>query len=847
MIFDWLARESWMVVSWWLIVTVAGVAVYPFLVRLLGGLPDKGYTLARVAGLLVVSFVYWLLATLGFLRNTPGGILLAWLLVLMGGLVFYWRGPRLDWRAWWRENRRVIIVGEILFLVLLFGWAMYRAHINETFTTEKPMELMMMSSVIRSETFPPNDGWLAGYAISYYYFGYVMAGMLAMVSGVSSTTGFNLMIALLFALTGLTAFGVVYNLVRSRYPGESPFFRAPLLVGLLGGVFVVLLGNFQLPLIELPYQTHTASDAYLGFWGQDQRFIARPPLPDGQTVELAQWESWWWFRASRVVTDTDLHGNLIGVQPIDEFPQFSFLLADMHPHVLALPFAVLALGLAFNVILTWRDPTRAEVIFYGLCLGGLVFLNTWDGPIYMAMLLGADAVRRLMRNGNGRLRGMDWWRLVLLGLSLLGLTVILYFPFLISFRSQAGGVLPNLLYPTAFQLYFVMFGPFLLILSPFLVIEIWRARDRMNWRLGLMAAGGLLLALLLIVLVLVLAGTLVPQLRSAALGFVDQNGGWEAVLPALLGKRLAYIPTTLVLLAGIVVIVGRLFPRVPPMPEVEDGAIAIRQITTYPPGTAFALLLVGAGLVLTLVPDYLYLRDNFSVRINTVFKFYYQAWLMFGLAGAYAVYSMLADVRLPQPVPVVRALLTAVTGGVLVLGLLYPVFGIQYRATMEGFRTLNIGYSQLTMDSGLGFLRGANEDYSAISCLGASIAGDHVVAVEALGGAYDSAFGRIAALTGIPILLGWENHEGQWRGPTYSMVVGTRPADIEELYTDLRWEVAEEIIQRYGIDYIFYGSSERLKYGVVGEEKFAANLETVCDTGSSRFYRVNPTTVAARG
>ncbi|MBZ0293588.1 MAG: DUF2298 domain-containing protein, partial [Anaerolineae bacterium] len=485
--------------------------------------------------------------------------------------------------------------------------------------------------------------------------------------------------------------------------------------------------------------------------------------------------------------------------------------------------------------------------FYGLCLGGLVFLNTWDGPIYMAVLVGADAVRRLLRNGTGRLRGGDWWRLLLLGLSLLVLTVVLYFPFLISFRSQAGGILPNLLYPTAFRLFFVMFGPFILIFAPFLVIEVWRARDRMNWRLGFLAAGGLLLALLVVVLVFVLVGSLVPELRGAALGFVDQNGGWGAVLPALLSKRLSHILTTVVLLVGVVVVVGRLFPRVPPVTEVEEGAIAVRQVLTYPSGTGFALLLVGAGLVLTLMPDYVYLRDNFSVRINTVFKFYYQAWVMFSVAGAYAVYSMLADVRLPQPARVVRALLTALTGGVLVLGLLYPLFGIQNRTTYESFRTLNTGFSQLTMDGGAGFLRGADEDYASITCFGALVNGDDVVVAEAIGGAYDSAFGRVAALTGIPVVLGWENHEGQWRGPTYGMVVGSRPSDIAELYTDLRWDVAEEIIQRYGIDYIFYGSSERLKYGAAGEEKFEANLEAVCDTGGSRFYRVNPITVAARG
>ena len=106
MILDWLGREGDIVLAWWALVTLAGVAAFPLTLRLLGGLPDRGYTLARAAGLLLVGFTFWLLASLGFLRNTSGNIVLAWLIVLVGGLYFYFRdAQRPDLRAWWRENR----------------------------------------------------------------------------------------------------------------------------------------------------------------------------------------------------------------------------------------------------------------------------------------------------------------------------------------------------------------------------------------------------------------------------------------------------------------------------------------------------------------------------------------------------------------------------------------------------------------------------------------------------------------------------------------------------------------------------------------------------------------------
>ncbi|MEO0598615.1 MAG: DUF2298 domain-containing protein, partial [Chloroflexota bacterium] len=217
MFFDWLLAEGWMLPAWWVLVSLAGLAAFPLCTRLLGGLPDKGYTLARTTGMLLVAFVYWILASYGFVANSPEGMIIAWVLVLIVGLIAYFsQGERIDWRAYWRENRTVIIVAEVLFIVLFATMFIYRAYQNDTFTTEKPMEMAFISSVIRSETFPPNDPWMAGYAISYYYFGYVMAGMLSVLSGLHSGYGFSMMVALIFSLSGLTLFGVGYNFARSR-------------------------------------------------------------------------------------------------------------------------------------------------------------------------------------------------------------------------------------------------------------------------------------------------------------------------------------------------------------------------------------------------------------------------------------------------------------------------------------------------------------------------------------------------------------------------------------------------------------------------------------------------------
>ena len=841
-ILDWLAREGGMLLSWWALVTLAGLVALPLVWRVLGGLPDRGYTLARAAGVLLVAFIYWLLASLGFLRNSTDGMVLAWVLTGVIGLGAWTSGRRMNLRDYWKENRAVIISAEVLFAVLFVAWAVVRAYQNGLSATEKPMELAFISAVMRSDQFPPNDPWMAGYSISYYYFGYVMAAMLGLLSGAPSTMTFNLMVAMLFALTGVTVFGVGYNLVRGNAlsrlralaagaVGQAPAFlsvpgrRAAILTGLLAMVLVIILGNFQAPMIEVPYN-YGASTEYLQFFGANERSEQRLTPATG----LDSWEYWWFFRGARVLNDLNLDGGRSEV--IDEFPQFSFLLADAHPHVLALPFAALAIGLALHILLRARAPNLRETVFYAAVLGGLVFLNTWDGPIYLALFVGAEALRRLMDKGKGRLNKGDIGELLLFGVLLIGLAGIMYLPFLISFRSQLGGVLPNFLHPTWFPQFFVMFGPLLLLITGFLIVETWRGGRRMNWPIGLLTAFILVGLLVVALMIFVILGAVSPDLSRAALGFVEANGGWGAILPALLNKRVTHGLTALLLLAGIVVVVARLFPR---RRKADEPAASI---ITFSPSAGFALLLVGAGIVLTLTPEFVYLRDNFGTRMNTVFKFYYQAWLLWGVAAAYGVYSVLAEARAPQLRLGWRAAYVALLVGVVALGLVYPVAGVYWRTQVETGRAGGFNDEPLTLDGASSVA--SPDDRAAIACLAALVQGDDVVVAERVGNSYDGGnppSGLAGRLAGLPNVLNWPGHEGQWRGPTYGIVAGSREQDLDTLFGEQNWAAGTDVINRYGIDYIVFGTAERDKYGPDAELKFRDRLPLVCDFGGSRVYR----------
>src|SRR5688572_2584550 len=200
--------------SWYILLTLLGLLTFPLGFYLFPALADRGYTLARAFGLLIWGYVCWLFASFRIAQNDIGGLLLG--LVILGGFsAWAFLQCRAEILEWLRANRRLVVTTEGLFLFAFGFMAFVRAANPEIVGTEKPMELMFINGTMNSPTFPPRDLWLSGYSISYYYFGYVMASMLATFTGVPATMAFNLMISLIFGLSAVGAYGILYNLLAS--------------------------------------------------------------------------------------------------------------------------------------------------------------------------------------------------------------------------------------------------------------------------------------------------------------------------------------------------------------------------------------------------------------------------------------------------------------------------------------------------------------------------------------------------------------------------------------------------------------------------------------------------------
>jgi YYY domain-containing protein len=866
------------IVVWWLLMQLLGWLALPTAMRIFRWLPDRGYTFSKALGLLITSYFLWIGASTGLLNNDLGGILLG--MVLMAGISawFYFRcrGTLIPSIASFiKEKWKLIVTVEVLFLLALVGWALVRAYAPfkiDYAGGEKFMETAFQNAILRSEHFPPLDPWLSGFAISYYYYGYVMLAMLTRLSGAVSGVAFDLYDSLLFALSLIGAFGVVYNLVayklKARHKeGDAPPRQGPALAtGILGGVLVAIMGNLEGVLESL----HARGILPAGFWS----WIDIPGLAK-ETVT----GSWypgniflWWWRASRVIADKNFAGQPLG-EVIDEFPGFSFLLGDNHPHVLALPFVLLAIALAFNLLVRqleagksvaaeevddgkklqphWWNPVAFTLdndwllfIFSALILGALGFLNTWDLPIYLGLVVLAYGLGLVLVRG--RLDREVVARSAVLGLGLGILSGLLYIFFYLSFSSQAAGILPFVFPPTRLPQYLVMFGTLIFLVASFLVVYLhhqgaWRSFFTWWLRILLVCIAVYLVTMLLIAAVFIVLrpapdSPLMATLRTV-LGGLTLNDAFFASLKARLTD-----PWLMLLLSALLALV---FANASGLVKRAAEAVETSSDTVFPlhklSSDSFVFILIFTGLALTLVVEFFYLRDAFGTRMNTVFKFYFQAWIMLGCAGAYGTWWLLDHIR-------GRAGRIAFIAGAVILiglGLVYPAMAIPTRdASFAG---------PANLDGSSAIAQANPDDWAAIQWLDVNAEkglapGSVPVILEAPWYGSYNYNGRISVFTGFPTILGWAGHEGQWRGNYDEQ--SRREPDIATIYSTSSVQTMLDLLHTYNVDYVILGTPERNYITNVCQQsgtgctlstalrKFNQALQPVFSQGQTTIYKV---------
>lgn len=890
---------------WWFLISLLALLALPLTMALLRHLPDRGYPLARFVGILLPAFLAWMLG-MWQLASYGLGLLILCLLVEAGiSAWLLWKDRSI--LAFLKAKWRLILGYEVLFALALLAGALLRIHgpwggvaINHT---EQPMDLALTNGIIQSDTLPPHDPWLASFQINYYYLGYFLAASLTILSGIASSVTFNLNLALIFALTATGAFSLAYNLTLAL---DRSLRRRAVVAGLLAALFVTTAGN-QVGALQALTGSEQIAPLNAGELGTvlAARLTGQQEIPLGHTVYIsgndfggefevvhpsAQHQrgdfNWWWpsrvlwderptMTAVQRLSETGQVGlallrwrSLVAPEEIHrsytitEFPFFSFYLGDMHPHVMALPLTLLAIALALNVILA---PERGRpalgpgrwswffLVLNAVVLGGLYMMNSWDFPTYL-LLYGGAWVWRWRKGASGGWGKQDWKAIARdLGI-LLGLCLLLYLPFLLTFRSLVGSkpvpqeILQVPILGTIARL--PIFSKILQTVGPVL----W---DKTSLHTLLIIFG--------LFLYPALSWLIARRVRQ---GSPLNLWGWIAV-----GFCLALT----ILLR---------FPLLILLPFIWLGWELLGESG---PAEALVLLMLLLALTLLLGCELIYIRDIFESRMNTIFKFYYQVWVLLAIVGAWAV-GQAGRTYLRRTVPrVVWALPLAL----LFLGaLVYPVRSVRLtvhqrrqeavqkraewarecagvqgaqpamqerisgdpQAWKEGgaghAERVLIGYAEelgldvpafrrcvrgqrdpraWTLDGLVNMRQYYPGDYAGVCWLWENAPG-HAIVLEAVGPEWGY-YSRISSATGLATILGWDGHEAQWRGghPEALAQIDPRRTAVKQIYETTNAFEAQELLETYHVDYVFLGSLEaglspesRAKFAQIGTLVFEA-------------------------
>ena len=759
---------------WFSTVEFLSLIALPATFLLFRSLPDRGYAFGKALSILIISFLLWLAASAHILPNTQWAIILIIALLAAGSLFIFIR-RRQQLVSFISENRRVIIATEAIFLLAFVIYALLRSYNPEILYIggEKYMDFAFLNGILRSEYFPPNDPWLSGYTLNNYYFGHMIMATLTKLTGISSAVTFNLSLALVFALTAIGAFSIVYNLVRLIRGG----FKAALGFGLVAVGFLLILGNLE-GMLELLYAHGVGGEgfwAWIGIEGMDTPYHSAHWYPD------EFWASWW--RASRIIPGT-----------INEFPFFSFLLGDLHAHLMSLPFVLLCLAFSLNILnikeslgLSWLKRNILPFLIMIICLGAVGTIHTWDLPIYVFIFIGAIFIQTRFKH-----RERGWWK----GWGVLSLITVVgaflfYLPFYLNIDSPISGILPWRGPDTRLFYYVLIWGLFLFIGVSFILVQIRGGLKSISWRRVSWVSLVVLLPWIIWAIVVLATG-----------GGVSIWGKLGHLAPLL-------IPLTLILL------------------------IIVRRITgadTDKRSAFFALLLFFTALMLTVGCELFYVDEFWHNRMNTVFRFYFQAWVLFAIASAFSLYYLHRTWKVPR---VAARLVKFSWWGFLVLlvmcSLIYPV-------AAPWSRTNDFSASP-SLDS-RNFLERSNpSEAEAIAWLNSNVEGAPVI-VEAAGNSYTE-YGRVSTYTGLPTILGWEQvHERVWRPRCSDCDFVGRREDVDRIYESEASNEVKALLEKYEATYIYVGRLEREMYGAEVGEGFENFMDVVYYKDGVIIYKV---------
>ena len=374
-----LQGDVWTFWTWYLLALVLGVTAMPLTGRLFRRFQDRGWIFSKVTAIAVSCFLTWFLVAVKIIKFTTITCIVVTLVCAAASLILYWREQKAGFECIPFAHLDLVYAEELLFFAAFLLWTYFAGFHPAAYGTEKFMDYGFMEAMMRSKTLPATDLWYSQGKINYYYGGQYFAVFLTKLSGAKVELTYNLMRTFVAGLAFAMPFSLVHQMVTDRLgKTRSRWKKAlPSVTGILAGISVSIAGNMHYVV-----------------YGQIIPFIRK--------VKGEEVSSYWFPDATRYIGfNPDVEDKTI-----HEFPCYSFVLGDLHAHVVDIMFVLLLLGLLYawmkkvrTTELSGESMSRREfwkkqllmpqLLATGALLGMFHWTNYWDFVIYFVVTCGA--------------------------------------------------------------------------------------------------------------------------------------------------------------------------------------------------------------------------------------------------------------------------------------------------------------------------------------------------------------------------------------------------------------------------------------------------------------------------
>lgn len=845
-----LKDDSVVFLKWWITLFAFGAAAFPFSSLLFAGFRGRGYGFAKSIGLLSSSFLLWTFCYTGILPFNR-----IWVTLILAAVAALGWGLKITREAAVRalstpDEICGIAVEETIFVAALVFCCFIKGLYPDINGEEKFMDFAFLNSLVRTNTLPAPDPWLAGKSINYYYYGQYIFAYITKLNGVSTSVAYNLSMCTTFALSFTMAYSLGSLFIEgARKAGLKVPEPVRMAAGLLTAFAVSVFGNAH----SFFYDENSIGNHFLYF------------LKD-LGVNVGRTTNFFYPDSTRFIghNPDSLIKNAAGVivrngdYTIHEFPCYSYMLGDLHAHVVGLMITMLIVAVLFAYYISASHPSGDELLVSA-------FPGTGMQTGFFAQL--KHEQKRLLVPS-----------MIITGVLLGIATMCNYWDFLIYFIV---GCMVLLIYNIKTSRHFWSFSS-----AIFFVVE---TAMILICYLKFSKQAFLLVGAELIVFGICFIGTayLPTALSRTGLGMsflftsaslcsltfnskfdmianslaksVDHTSFYQFVM--VWGVHLIFAAALLVLTI-ISALKAKGTPRAASGKEgagVPRNAVA-RFMARMNPADLFMSGLAVVAFLLLMAPELFYVVDIYGgsyKRANTMFKFTFAAFVLLSLVMGYTLFRIICRYAEKGSRP------GAVITGSIVLTLLlvipahYPLVSIEQRSgkiDYENYKSLD-GTAYLTSRDSSLIAAGAGDliPYKeAVVWLNSNVKGQPVI-LEANGLSYtDSCI--VSSYTGLPTVLGWQTHEWLWRfqgiykdgnlvtdpskPDVWTDIMTPRDTDIAAIYSSTDIISAKKLLDKYNVTYLIVGDLERAhlaqpEHGMTIDDTVMKNLGKVVFTSEN--------------